>query len=89
VRLGADSGGIEAIGQTLVVTIGSMLVLLLSLVLPVGAAVTIATVLRPSVGGIGVALGAAVGVIALGIEVGFMVGGLGALFERTDPTSIG
>jgi hypothetical protein len=28
-------------------------------------------------------------VIALGIETGFMVGGLGALFERTDPTTLG
>ncbi len=89
VRLGADSGGIEAIGQTLVVTIGSMLVLLLSLLLPAGAAIAISVLLRPSLGAIGMVLGGAVGVIALGIEIGFLVGGLGALFERTDPTSIG
>ncbi len=88
VRLGADSGGIEAIGQTLVVTIGSMLVLLLGLLLPAGAAIAFATLLRPSLGGIGLALGGGVGVIALGIEIGFLVGGLGALFERTDPAAM-
>jgi hypothetical protein len=88
VRLGADSGGIEAIGQTLVVTIGSMLVLLLALVLPTAAGIAIATLTRTSMGGIGIALGGAIGVIALGIETGFMVGGLGALFDRTDPTTL-
>ncbi len=89
VRLGADSGGIEAIGQTLVVTIGSMLVLLLSLILPVGAGLAIGATLRPSMGGLGIALGGAVGVIALGIETGFLVGGLGAMFDRLDPTALG
>jgi hypothetical protein len=89
VRLGPDSGGIEAIGQTLVVTIGSMLVLLLSLLLPAVATITISALLRPGLGAIGIALGGAVGVIALGIEIGFLVGGLGALFERTDATLLG
>ena len=89
VRLGPDSGGIEAIGQTLVVTIGSMLVLLLSLLPPAVATIAISALLRPGLDGIGIALGGAVGVIALGIEIGFLVGGLGALFERTDATMLG
>ncbi|HEU5217509.1 MAG TPA: hypothetical protein VFU23_02565, partial [Gemmatimonadales bacterium] len=90
VRLGTDSGGVEAIGQTMVVTIGSFVVLLIALILPAvsaGATYAAATSLL-NIGLPGLGLAGLVGVAVLGIEVGLMVGALGSLFERTDPGAV-
>lgn len=89
VRLGPDSGGVEAIGQTMVVTIGSFLVVLLSLILPALAAVAAYAVGDGLLGGAALALAGVVGLIVLGVEVGLMVVALGSAFERTDPGAIG
>ena len=88
VRLGADSGGVEAIGQTMVVTIGSFLVLMISLILPVVSGVVVYALLHTALGGMGLGLAGLVGVVVLGVEVGLLVAALGSLFERTDPTAL-
>ncbi|HEY4320663.1 MAG TPA: putative ABC exporter domain-containing protein [Gemmatimonadales bacterium] len=88
VRLGGGAAGIEAMGQTLIVTLGSIVVLLLTMILPVIAAVVVdigaAATLHslPIVAG---AAGAAVGTAILGMEVVGLVHYLGRVFDRTDP----
>ena len=89
VRLGPDSGGVEAIGQTMVVTLGSFLVLTIALILPTLSGVVVYALLHTALGGIGLGLAGAVGVVVLGVEVALMVAALGSIFERTDPTAIG
>lgn len=89
VRLGPDSGGVEAIGQTMVVTIGSFLVVLLALIAPVLSAVVILALLPGALGALALGLAGAVGIVVLGAEVALLVAALGAMFERTDPTALG
>lgn len=89
VRLGPDSGGVEAIGQTMVVTIGSFFVVMISLILPVLSGVVVYALLHTALGGMGLGLAGAVGVGVLGVEVALMVAALGSMFDRTDPTAIG
>ena len=87
VRLGADSGGIEAIGQNLLMMIGSMVALVLCLIGPVAAAGVVRT-LMADLGPVSFVAAAAVAAVALGLETYAMVLALGNLFERTDPTAI-
>lgn len=89
VRLGSDSGGIEAIGQTLLVTFGSMLVLLLSLVVPFVAGAIAFEVANSALGGFGLAAASALGALVLGGEVVILVRAMGRWFERIDPTALG
>lgn len=88
VRLGADSGGFEAIGQNLLVTFGAFLVLVAALVLPglAGAAAwyALGAFIPVAIVGAGVA-----GSFVLGLEVALLIRALGRVFERTDPTAIG
>jgi hypothetical protein len=93
VKLGSDSGGVEAMGQNLLVTFGSMLALMLALLLPVGAAVAMVAFMHFAVGagslGPAVAAGTAVGVILLLGEIVAMINIFGRTFEQMDPTAIG
>lgn len=92
VRLGADSGGVEAMGQNLLVTFGSMFALLLAMLLPVGACVAMVAFVRFTAGPAtmtgGLAAGAVVGVLLLAGEIAAMVAVFGRSFERIDPTTI-
>jgi hypothetical protein len=88
VRLGSDSGGIEAIGQTLLVTLGAFLALMLSLILPALAA-ALAVFFFSFSTALAVATAGIVCALILALETAAMVGTLGWLFERTDPTAIG
>ncbi len=92
VRLGSDSGGVEAMGQNLLVTFGSMFALLLSLLLPVGAAVAMVVFTRLAIGSSAlapsIAAGTVVGILLLLGEIVAMVGIFGRTFDRMDPTSI-
>jgi hypothetical protein len=88
VRLGPDSGGIEAIGQTLLVTIGSMIALLLSLIAPALAGSVVFVLAKPALGVTAAAPAIAAGLVVLAAEIALLVSGLGRVFARTDPTAI-
>jgi hypothetical protein len=89
VRLGADSGGIEAIGQNLLITLGSLLVLLLGLMGPAVAGAVVFYLVRPILGAAGLSAAIAAGALVLGLEIGLLVRGLGRVFERMDAGEIG
>jgi ABC-2 type transport system permease protein len=88
IRIGTDSGGIEAMGQTMLLTIGSLLALLLALLLPVGAALGAFAGATRAFGipmiEVAVVIGAAV---AVG-EVWLLVRAVGSAFERMETTAI-
>lgn len=87
-QLGVHNPGIEALGQSVVSSLGNVLALLLSFVLPavVGALVWLVT--QSFYGGLAIGAGVLAGVIVLAGEVALMVMPLGRLFERTDPSAI-
>lgn len=93
VRLGADSGGVEAMGQNLLVTFGSFLALMLSLLLPLGATAGMIAFVHFTAGprflAAGIAAGVTVGVLLLLAEILAMIGLFGRTFDRIDPTAIG
>lgn len=88
VRLGPDSGGVEAMGQTLLVMVGATVALVLALILP--AVVGLATFFAsgPNAGVLTLALGAAGAIAVLGAEIAGLVVALGAVFERTEPMAV-
>jgi hypothetical protein len=88
VRLGPDSGGIEAIGQSVLVMIGSLLALLLALVLPLVGAGIVHELAAESLGLASWTLAAGVGTALLAAEVGGLILLLGHVFERIDPTAL-
>lgn len=93
VRLGSDSGGIEAMGQNLLVTFGSMFALMLALLLPVGACVALVVFVQFTAGDAALAgamaAGGVVAVLLLCGEMVAMVKIFGRTFEWIDPTAIG
>jgi hypothetical protein len=88
VRLGSDSGGIEAIGQNLLVTLGALLALVLGLILPALAGALAGYFFSFSTP-LAIAASGVVSALVLGLETAAMVKSLGWLFERTDPTALG
>lgn len=88
IRLGADSGGIEAVGQNLLAMIGALLSLLVALIAPVGAAVVAGVLSRPALGGGALALAAAAGTVVMAAELAGMIALLGRVFEKTEPTAL-
>lgn len=89
VRLGPESAGFEALGQMMLMSVGSVVVLALSLVLPAGAGVAAYFLGLPLLGSLAGAAAAAAAVLVLAFEVGLLVSMLGGVFERTDPTALG
>jgi Putative ABC exporter len=87
-RLGPDSGGVEAIGQNLLFTVGSVLVLVLSLILPAIWAGLAFLVTRPFCGTFALAAGAVAFTAAMIAEVGFMVVRLGRTFEKMELSAL-
>jgi hypothetical protein len=88
VRLGPDSGGIEAIGQNLLFVFGALLALVLALVLPAiagAAAIALAGFVARDVA---LAAGLVAASAVLFGEVAWMVARLGRLFERTEPSAL-
>lgn len=88
VRLGPDSGGVEAMGQTLLVMVGATAALLLALILPAVVGLAAFFVSGPNPGVLAVALGAAGAIAVLGAEIAGLIYALGGVFERTEPTAI-
>jgi hypothetical protein len=88
VRLGPESGGVEAMGQTMMVTIGSLLALALALVLPALAGGIALFVTRPTFGAAAAVPAAAAAIMILWLEVTGLVAALGRAFDRLEATAI-
>jgi hypothetical protein len=90
VRLGATRpGGVEAMGQSLITTVATLLLLLLLLAVPAGAGAALAYLLRPAAGDWAAAPGLLLAVATVGLEMVPIARWLGRVFERTDPSAVG
>ncbi len=88
VRLGPESGGVEATGQNLLVVVGSMLALLLALILPAAAgavALIAGAVVWPALRLASAALAATAVLCA---EAWFLVAMLGRAFDRLEVDAV-
>jgi hypothetical protein len=82
------SGGIESLGQNLLSVMGSMVVHLLLLVLPVVAGGIVYWVLRGIAGAASYVPAALIATAVAGAELWFIVEWLGAVLARTDPAVV-
>ena len=90
VRLGSGRpGGVEALGQNLLMTIAFVALLTLILALPAALSGGAFLLLRPIVAGWAALPAAALALGAMAFEAALMVDWLGRIFERTDPTAAG
>jgi ABC-2 type transport system permease protein len=90
VRLGSGrSGGVEALGQNLLMTIAFVALLGVTLVLPAAISGGAFLLLRPALGGWAVVPATALALGAMAFEAALLVDWLGRVFERTDPTATG
>ena len=86
VRLGlARPGGVEAMGQAIVTTFGSMLVLAFLLLVPAVLGLIFGLILLAHVGYWGLVPGAAIGAGLVFAEVWVITRWLGSAFERQEP----
>jgi hypothetical protein len=88
VRLGGQVGGVEVIGQSILVTLGSLLAQALMLILPaaLGAALYFAT--RHVLGPATFVVAGAGGFLALGAELVAFLIVLGDVFDKLDPSAL-
>jgi hypothetical protein len=90
VRLGPHgAGGIETVGQNMIVMIGTMLILLLCALPPLVAGVLVGAPLTLLVGPAAIAAGIVAGAAAGVGEIALITIWLGRLFDRTDPVEAG
>jgi hypothetical protein len=90
VRLGSGrSGGVEALGQNLLMMIAFVALLSLALVLPVAIAGGTFLLLRGILEGWAAVPAAVLALGIIGFEAALIVDWLGGLFERTDPATAG
>jgi hypothetical protein len=90
VRLGSGRpGGVEALGQNLLMMVAFVALLAVALALPVGIAGGGFLLLRPAIDGWAVFPATLIALGIMAYEAALMVGWLGRLFERTDPASAG
>src|SRR3954447_3274508 len=90
VRLGAGRpGGVETLGQNLLMVIAFAVLLALTLLIPAGLAGGSYLLLRPGLEEWGLIPAGILALIAIGFEAAWMVEWLGNLFERTDPVAVG
>jgi ABC-2 type transport system permease protein len=90
VRLGTGrSGGVEALGQNLLMTIAFVALLALTLALPAGLSGGTFLLLRPELGGWAALPATALALGTMAFEAALLVDWLGRVFERTDPTVTG
>jgi hypothetical protein len=88
VRLGPDSGGVEATGQNLLLAVGSLVALAIMLVVPVIVAGVVAFTVRPFAARLAMVGAAAAGIAFLGGEIVLLVRALGGVFDRMDAAAI-
>ncbi len=90
VRLGAGrTGGVEALGQNLLMTIAFLALLSLTLILPVIIGGGAFLLLHDSLGDWALGPGAVLTLAVMLFEAGLFVEWLGRIFERTDPATSG
>ncbi|MBC7791647.1 MAG: hypothetical protein H7Z74_17000 [Anaerolineae bacterium] len=80
------AGGIETIGQQMVIMLGSFILLIIALLVPVTLAMTLRWGMPHISEEWSIAIGAALALIALVVEVLLCVWWLGRVFERTEPS---
>jgi hypothetical protein len=85
--IGDGAGGLEALGQNLLATVGFALLLALLLVPPAAAGASLAYVAGAGPGAI--AVGGVAGLALLGVEAGLLVRALGAVYDGTDASAPG
>jgi ABC-2 type transport system permease protein len=89
-RIGpADTGGMEAIGQNMLIMIGTILLLAVTLVPPVLVAVAVGAPLTLLTPALSIPAAAAAALVAAGGEVVLLGVWLGRLYDRTDPVAAG
>ena len=88
VRLGADSGGVEALGQNLLVTIGSMLALVIVLLPPAIEVSVVYFLAKPLLHEYTAAVATLLAAGVLFAEVAWLVSRLGRTFEKTEPSAL-
>jgi hypothetical protein len=90
VRLGSGRpGGVEALGQNLLMTIAFVALLAMALVVPAAISGGSFLLLRPALDGWAALPATALALGAMAFEAALMVDWLGRIFERTDPTAAG
>jgi putative ABC exporter len=90
VRLGSGRpGGVEALGQNLLMTVAFVALLAAALVVPAVISGGAFLLLRPVLSGWAVLPATALALGAMAFEAALMVDWLGGIFERTDPTATG
>jgi ABC-2 type transport system permease protein len=90
VRLGSGRpGGVEALGQNLLMTIAFVALLAVTLALPAAISGGGFLLLRPALGNWAALPATALALGTIGFEAALLVDWLGRVFERTDPTVAG
>ncbi len=90
VHLGAERpSGFEAMGQLYVMLLATVVLLLVLLALPAGAAMGVHWLLEATLGAWALPLSAAAAGLVVLFEVWMAVDWLGGVYERTEPTAIG
>jgi hypothetical protein len=87
-RLGSNPAGLEAMGQTVLFALASLLALALSLVVPVGVGASVYVLTTGWYGDLTVVAALMAGVLVLAIEIALIVAALGDVLERTEPSAI-
>ena len=89
-RIGEQNpGGMEAMGQNMMVMIGTVLLLLIAAIPPVIAGVLVGAPLTLLLGGTAAIAGAAAAVLVAAGQAALVVVWLGGLYDRTDPVTAG
>jgi putative ABC exporter len=90
VRLGSGRpGGVEALGQNLLMMVAFVALLSLTLALPLAIAAGTVVLLRPVLENWAIVPATLLAVAAMAFEAALMVDWLGGIFERTDPAGAG
>jgi hypothetical protein len=82
-------GGVEALGQNMLMIIAFTILLATTLVIPASLGASVVLLLHPAIGHWALVPGTAVLLGALGIEALLVIRWLGRVFESTDPATAG
>lgn len=88
VRLGMDTGGLEAMGQNLLVMIATMVALMVALIVPVIAGGVVFVSMQSTYGSLTVVVAILAGAVTMLVQVWGLLIGLGRVFERTEPSGL-
>ena len=88
VRLGPDAGGLEAMGQNLLLTFGSMIALVIALIVPVAVTVGAIFLGGPARGAPAIAVAGVIAIAVLIGEIWWLISAVGRVFEKMDPAAL-